>query len=51
MAKQSPHKQWKGCRMCKPHKDRAHGQAIRKPISELRKLGRVRRVGRHDLGE
>ena len=50
MAKQSPHKQWKGCRLTKPHKHRANGQASRKPFSELRYLGKYRRVSRHDLG-
>ena len=50
MAKQSPHKQWKGCRVCKPHKHRVNGQAARKPLAELRFLGKVRRVSRHDLG-
>lgn len=51
MAKQSPHKTWKGCQLCKPHKNRANGQSIRKPTSELRRLGKVRRVSRHDLGD
>ncbi|HTU38915.1 MAG TPA: hypothetical protein VMF35_13030 [Acidimicrobiales bacterium] len=51
MAKQSPHAQWKGCRLCKPHKHRAHGQAVRKPIPELGRLGKRRRVARHDLGD
>jgi hypothetical protein len=50
MAKQSPHKQWKGCRLCKPHKHRGNGQAVRKPANELRYLGKSRRVSRHDLG-
>ncbi len=50
MAMQSPHVQWKGCCLCNPHKDRAEGQARRKPLAELRRLGGVRRVSRHDLG-
>jgi hypothetical protein len=50
MAKQSPHKQWKGCRLTKPNKHRVNGQAARKPLAELRFLGKVRRVSRHDLG-
>ena len=33
MAKQSPHKQWSGCRLCKPHKHRVNGQATRKPVA------------------
>lgn len=50
MAKQSPHVQWKGCLVCKPHKHRGQGQSARKALAELRWLGKVRRVGRHDLG-
>lgn len=50
MAKQSPHKTWKGCQLCTPHKDRAQGQAVRKPLAELRSLGKTRRVSRHYLG-
>jgi hypothetical protein len=51
MAKQSPHTQRKGCGLCKPHKHGANGQSVRKPFSELRRLGKVRRVSRHDLGD
>ena len=51
MAKQSPHKTWKGCQACKPHKNWAYGQAACKPLSELRRLGKSRRVSRHELGE
>jgi len=51
MAKQSPHTQRKGCGPCKPHKHSANGQAIRKPVAELRRLGKIRRVSRHDLGD
>jgi hypothetical protein len=50
MAKQSPHKQWNGCQLCKPHKNHWSGQARRKPWAELRWLGKRRRVSRHDLG-
>ncbi len=49
MAKQSPHVAWKGCRLCKPHKDRRAGQAVRQPWSVLRQVGRRRRVSRHAL--
>jgi hypothetical protein len=45
----SPHRRWKGCQLCKPYKFRDLGQAERKPWSELRKLGKRRRVARHDL--
>ena len=51
MAKQSTHVTWKGCPLCKPHKNRAHGQAVRKPMPELRRLGKRRRVSRHELGD
>lgn len=51
MTKQSPHKTWKGCPLCKPHKDKALGQRARKPWSELRKIGKLRRISRHDLSD
>lgn len=44
-------RRWKGCRMCKPYKDASNGQAERKPVSELRRIGQARRVSRHDLGD
>lgn len=47
----SPHCQWKGCRLCKPNKHRANGQASRQPLPVLRKVGKARRVTRHDLGD
>lgn len=46
----SPHKNWKGCRVCKPHKMRGRGRAFRDPWPVLRKLGMKRRVTRNDLG-
>lgn len=50
MAKQSPHTRWKGCcMMCSIHRDA--GQAARKPWPELRRIGKARRVTRHDLGD
>jgi len=49
MARTSTRKS-KGCPMCKYYKHMDHGQAIRKPFSELRKIGKTRRVSRHDLG-
>lgn len=50
MAKQSPHTRWKGCcLMCAVHRD--EGQSERKPINELRHIGKLRRVSRHDLGD
>lgn len=47
----SPHKNWKGCRLCKPHKLRANGRAVRDPWAALRKIGKRRRVSRGDLGD
>lgn len=49
MAKQSPHTRWKGCcLMCAVHRDA--GTAARTPWSALRRLGKRRRLSRHDLG-
>ena len=50
MTKHSPHKRWKGCRVCRPWKFKDGGQSMRKPFAELRRLGKIRRVSRHDLG-
>lgn len=47
----SPHKQRKGCALCKPHKDRRLGRAAREPWPVLRKVGKKRRVRRGDLGD
>jgi hypothetical protein len=47
----SPHRRWKGCAMCKPHKFRENGQAERQPFAVLRKIGKKRRVERKDLGD
>lgn len=47
----SPHRQWKGCRTCRPHKDRRLGRAWREPWPVLRTLGKLRRISRHDLGD
>lgn len=44
-------RRWKGCQLCKPHKNAAHGQSERKTWRELRTLGKKRRVSRHDLGD
>jgi hypothetical protein len=47
----SPHKNWKGCAMCKPHKIRGHGRAQREPWAVLKKIGKRRRVSRGDIGD
>jgi hypothetical protein len=51
MVKQSPQVQWNGCRLCRPQKHRENGQSARKPLAELRFIGKIRRVIRHDLGD
>jgi hypothetical protein len=47
----SLHRRHKGCQLCKPHKHRDAGQAVRQPWPALRRLGKRRRVDRHDLGD
>ncbi|MDQ1432569.1 MAG: hypothetical protein QOF40_3171 [Actinomycetota bacterium] len=47
----SPHRRWKGCQLCKGYKFRDNGQSHRQPLSTLRKVGKLRRVTRHDLGD
>jgi hypothetical protein len=37
--------------LCKPHKHAGNGQAARKHRTDLRSLGKVRRVSRHDVGD
>ena len=44
-------RRWKGCQFCKPHKHAACGQAHRKAWPDLRRIGKKRRVSRHDLGD
>jgi hypothetical protein len=44
-------RRWKGCQLCKPHKHAGQGDAERKPMGELRRIGKRRRVNRHDLGD
>lgn len=43
----SPHRNWKGCRLCKPHKMRGKGRSVRDPWPVARKLGWKRRYGRN----
>jgi hypothetical protein len=45
----SPHRRWRGCQLCKPHKFKDHGRAVRDPFAVRRKLGKKRRAGRHDI--
>ncbi len=46
----SPHRRHKGCQLCKPHKHKDAGRAVREPWAVLRQLGKKRRVKRGDLG-
>lgn len=47
----SPHRRWRGCRVCKPYKIRGAGRAYKEPMPLMRKLGKRRRITRHDLGD
>lgn len=47
----SPHRQHKGCPLCKPHKSKRQGRSVREPWPVLRTLGKRRRVRRRDLGD
>jgi hypothetical protein len=47
----SPHKNWRGCPMCKPHKRRGRGRAVRDPWQAVKATGRKRRIRRGDLGD
>jgi hypothetical protein len=47
----SPHRTWKGCPHCKPHKRHGASPAHKKSLAELRVIGKIRRVTRHDLGD
>lgn len=47
----SPHRQHKGCQLCKPHKNRRNGRAVREPWPVLRKTGKRRRIRRRDIGD
>jgi len=47
----SPHKRWKGCMVCKPHKIGGQGRSRRDPWAVLKKTGKKRRLRRGDLGD
>ena len=47
----SPHRNHKGCQLCKPHKNRLNGRGVREPWAVLRKIGNQRRLTRRDLGD
>lgn len=45
----SSHRRWRGCPLCKDHKFKDHGRAVREPWPVLRKLGTKRRVKRNQI--
>jgi hypothetical protein len=47
----SPHRNHKGCQLCKPHKNRLNGRGVREPWAVLRKIGKKRRVTRRDISD
>ena len=47
----SPHRQHKGCQLCKPHTNRRNGRAVREPWRVVRRIGKKRRLGRGDIGD
>lgn len=42
-------RRWKGCRLCRPHKNAGHGDAARAPFRVNRQVGKKRRWNRHDV--
>lgn len=44
-------RRWKGCAMCKYYKFAGYGDATRMPWSAVRKMGKKRRLSRHDVSE
>lgn len=49
MVKQSPHKSWKGCALCKMHKHKGASFPKRTKFNVLRKVGAKRRLSRHAI--
>ena len=43
-------RRWKGCPMCKYHKDASYGDVVRMPPSALRQFPSERGANRHDVG-
>ena len=46
MPNHHPSRSWRGCAMCKMHKRRGAGRAVKDPIAVVRKLGKRRRLSR-----
>jgi hypothetical protein len=42
-------RRWKGCQLCKPHKNASHGDSERMPWTVARKFGKKRRASRKDI--
>lgn len=49
MPNHHPSRSWRGCAMCKPHKRRGAGRAVKDPVAVQRRLGNVRRYSRHSV--
>lgn len=49
MSNHHPSRSWRGCPLCKPHKRRGLGRAIKDPVSTRRRLGYVRRYSRRTI--
>lgn len=45
-----PSRSWRGCAMCKPHKRRGYGRAVKDPVAVKRRLGLKRRYSRRTVG-
>jgi hypothetical protein len=51
MPNHHPSRSWRGCAMCKPHKRRGAGRAVKDPVAVVRKLGKRKRLSRRYLGD
>jgi hypothetical protein len=49
MPNHHPSRSWLGCAMCKPHKRRGAGRAVKDPVAVKRRLGVNRRYSRRTL--
>ena len=51
MPNHHPSRSWRGCAMCKMHKRRGAGRAVKDPVAVVRKLSKRRRLSRRELGD
>jgi hypothetical protein len=51
MPNHHPSRSWRGCAMCKPHKRKGAGRAVKDPVAVVRKLGKRKRLSRRYLGD